>query len=143
MSMDWFVLMVIAAGAIAAWRIYVVIRKLREAGDDSWDARAIDRLRKAGSDPFKPHEVDFFFGLPTEAACANVQSVLEADGYKVDLKPVKDGSTHPFSLHATKSIRLSAPDMKQISRRLTDLATAQGGRYDGWTAGHVARETEE
>ena len=143
MSMDWFVLLVMGAGAIAAWRIYVIIRKLREQGDDSWDAREVERLRKAGSDPFKPHDVDFFFGLPTEAACANVQSALEADGFKVDLKPVKDGSTHPFSLHATKSIRLSAPDMKVISRKLTELATAQGGRYDGWTAGHVARETEE
>jgi regulator of ribonuclease activity B len=143
MSMDWFVLLVCAAGAVAAWRIYVSIRKLREARDDGWDARAIERLRKAGSDPFKPHEVDFFFGLPTEAACANVQTALEADGFKVDLKPVKDGSTHPFSLHATKSIRLSAPDMKELSRRLTDLASAQGGRYDGWTAGHVARDEEQ
>jgi len=143
MSMDWFVLLVIGAGAVAAWRIYVSIRKLRAVQDDTWDTRAIERLRKQGSDPFKPHEVDFFFGLPTEAACANVQSALEADGFKVDLKPVKGGSTHPFSLHATKSIRLSAPDMKALSRRLTDLAVSQGGRYDGWTAGHVAREAEE
>jgi hypothetical protein len=143
MSMDFFVVLVMAAGAVAAWRIYVAIRRLRDARDDGWDAREIERLRKQGSDPFKPHEVDFFFGLPTEAACANVQSTLESEGYKVDLKPVKDGSTHPFSLHATKSIRLSAPDMKEISRHMTALANAQGGRYDGWAAGHVARETEE
>jgi len=142
MSMDWFVALVCAAGAVAAWRVYVSIRKLREQQDDSWDARAIERLRAQGSDPFKPHDVDFFFGLPTEAACANVEGALEAEGFKVDLKPVKDGSTHPFSLHASKSIRLSAPDMRDLSRKLTELATSQGGRYDGWAAGHVAREPE-
>jgi Regulator of ribonuclease activity B len=140
--MDWFVLFVIAAGAIAAWRIWVSVRKLRADQDDSWDARAIERLRAQGSDPFKPHDVDFFFGLPNEDACRAVQGVLEAEGFKVDLKPVPDSSTHPFSLHATKSIRLSAPDMKDLSRKLTDLATAHGGRYDGWTAGVVARDRE-
>ena len=143
MSMNVFFVLVLVGGAIAAWRIYTAIRKLRADRDDGWDARAIERLRAQGSDPFKPHEVDFFFGLPTEAACASVQSTLEADGFEVDLKPVKDGSTHPFSLHATKSIRLSAPDMKALGRKLTELAIAQGGRYDGWAAGVVAREPEQ
>jgi len=140
--MDWFILLVIAAGAVAAWRIWASVRKLREQRDDGWDARAIERLRAQGSDPFKPHDVDFFFGLPDESACQTVQRQLEAEGFKVDLKPVPDSSTHPFSLHATKSIRLSAPDMKDMSRRFTELATAHGGRYDGWTAGVVGREPE-
>lgn len=137
--MEWFVLVVMAAGAVAVGRIYVVLRNQWKQRDDDWDARAIDRLRKQGSDPFQPHEVDFFFGLPDEEACRKVRETLEADGYQVDLKPAKDSVTNPFSLHATKSIRLSAPDMKEISRRFNQLAAANGGRYDGWTAGVVTR----
>src|SRR5262245_29879604 len=138
--MDWFVIFVIAAGAVAAGRIYVSVRKLRQEKEDSWDARAIERLRAQGSDPFKPHEVDFFFGLPSEEACQKVRETLEAEGFAVDLKPVKDNATHPFSLHATKHIRLSASDMSETSRRFSRLAEAHDGRYDGWNAGVVTRE---
>jgi hypothetical protein len=138
--MDWFVVLVLAAGAVAVGRIYIVLKNQWKAQEDDWDARAIERLRKQGSDPFKPHDVDFFFGLPDEEACRKVRETLEAEGYKVDLKPAKDSVTNPFSLHATKSIRLSAPDMKELSRHFNQLAAAHGGRYDGWTAGVVARE---
>jgi len=40
----------------------------------------------------------------------------------------------PYSLHATKSMRLIVPDMQALSERLTTLAGEFGGRYDGWTA---------
>ena len=39
-----------------------------------------------------------------------------------------------YSLHARKSMQLTVPDMQSLSRRLTDSATALGGRYDGWAA---------
>ena len=39
-----------------------------------------------------------------------------------------------YSLHARKSMQLTVPDMQSLSRRLTDTATALGGRYDGWAA---------
>jgi hypothetical protein len=31
-------------------------------------------------------------------------------------------------------MRLIVPDMQEVSRRLTALATELGGRYDGWAA---------
>jgi len=40
----------------------------------------------------------------------------------------------PFSLHASKSMRLIVPDMQALSTRLDALAGEFGGRYDGWTA---------
>ncbi len=40
----------------------------------------------------------------------------------------------PYSLHASKSMRLIVPDMQALSTRLDALAAEFGGRYDGWTA---------
>jgi len=63
-----------------------------------------------------------------------VRSRLEADGFSVDAKPMTEKTDLPFSLHASKSMRLIVPDMQAISQRLTTLAAEFGGRYDGWAA---------
>ena len=38
-----------------------------------------------------------------------------------------------YSLHLHKSMLLVVPDMKELSRRLTDAAKEKEGRYDGWS----------
>ncbi|HEX7417040.1 MAG TPA: ribonuclease E inhibitor RraB [Steroidobacteraceae bacterium] len=140
--MKWLPYFLLLVAALTLARIYFNIRKLREAHpQDDWDARLIERLRLAGSDPFQPHDVDFFIALPSENATRIVAARLESEGYRVDVRSVADNPEHPFSLHANKSLRLSVPDMRQISRRLGALAGEHGGRYDGWAAGHVARES--
>jgi hypothetical protein len=139
-SIEFFLILVAAAGVVAVARIYTTLRKRWQEQSERWDDKVIERLRAAGSDPFKPHDVSFFFGLPSEDACRAVQGRLEAEGFKVDLKPVQAGSEQPYSLHAMKSLRLSVPDMRELSRRFDALAKEHGGRYDGWTAGVVARD---
>jgi hypothetical protein len=129
----FFFLVVLAAVVIVA-RLYFKVRALRNQKRDDWDAKIIDRLRKQGSDPFKPHDVDFFFGLPDDEACRAVNAQLEADGFAVDVKAVPESPDAAFSLHARKSMRLSVPEMQELSRRFTALAEAHGGRYDGWAA---------
>jgi hypothetical protein len=84
--------------------------------------------------------VDFFFGMPNDAACESVRRQLEGEGFEVDLKPVPEGVEQVFSLHARKALRLSVPDMQAFSRRFGELARAHGGRYDGWTAGIVRQQ---
>lgn len=132
--MMWFTILVLAAAVIIVFRIYTKIRNLRNLRREDWDTRAIDRLRKQGSDPFKAHEVDFFLALPSEEACRAVNSQLETEGYAVDIKAVPESPDFAFSLHARKSMRLSVPDMQAISRRFNALAESHGGRYDGWAA---------
>jgi len=134
LGIEWLYAFAILGGLIAAWRIWQNLQKLRQRQNDSWDARLIDQLRKRGSDPFKPHDVDFFFALPNELACRAVHAQLETEGYAVDIKAVPESPDFVFSLHARKSMRLSVPDMQDISRRFSTLATANGGRYDGWAA---------
>jgi hypothetical protein len=45
------------------------------------------------------------------------------------------GSEFPFSLSATRNMRVDAPEMKALSRRFRELAKAHHGRYDGWGSG--------
>jgi hypothetical protein len=116
-------------------RIYFSLQKLRSARADDWDAKMVERVRAQGVDPFKAHEVDFFFALPDSSACDAVGALLQAEEFAVDVKPVADSSQHPFSLHASKPLRLAVPDMQEKSRRFKELAAVHGGRYDGWAAG--------
>jgi hypothetical protein len=132
--LGWIVMaMLVAAGIAALARIIVNVRKIRAAPVDDWDAKIIERLRSAGADPFQPHEADFFFALPTEEACRAVRAVLESEGYVVDVKAAPEMPNLPFSLHARKAMRLSVPDMQDLSRRFRELAQASGGHYDGWS----------
>jgi hypothetical protein len=138
--MSWFMALLFAGGLVAVGRIYYGIRKMREQRVKDWDEIQIDRLRKQGSDPFQPHDVDFFMAMPSEAAGLAVKAKLEADGFTVDLKPAPDNpSTQPFSLHATQSLRLSLPGMRELSATFKALAKESGGQYDGWSAARVAR----
>jgi hypothetical protein len=77
--------------------------------------------------------VDFFLALPSEAACQGARARLEPE-FHVDVKPLENDPELNYSLHATKTMRLVVPDMQEVSRRLTALATELHGRYDGWAA---------
>jgi len=132
--MLWMIVAFVAAAAIILARIYVKVRKIRGSQTESWDARIIEQLRAKGYAPFNDYKVDFFLALPDEAACQAVRIQLETDGFSVDTKPMLEKTELPFSLHASKSMRLIVPDMQELSRRMTALATENRGRYDGWAA---------
>ncbi|MBK6598604.1 MAG: ribonuclease E inhibitor RraB [Proteobacteria bacterium] len=128
------------AAATAIGRILWQLRKIGKVRNDSWDEQVIDQLRKSGSDPFQPHEVDYFFGMPDEATASRVAAMLSAEGYRTDVERKGEDPSQPFSLHALRTMRLSVPEMKSISRRFTQLAAEVGGTYDGWNASHVERK---
>jgi hypothetical protein len=136
--MSWLLTLLVIAGAAALGRIVYRLREMKQKTEKDWDARLIERLRKAGSDPFQPHEVDFFMAMPSEAAGQAVGTILQGEGYRVDVKPAPDNpSDQPFSLHATKALRLSVPGMRELTAHFTELAQAHGGHYDGWSAAVV------
>jgi hypothetical protein len=130
--MNWVLVFVVLVGAAAVYKIITSIRKNRELHAEDWDSKLITELRKRGQDPFQPHDVDFFFALPNESACTAINQALEAEGFRVDVKAVPDDKEFPFSLHATKNMRVHALEMKEYSRRFKLLAIAHAGRYDGW-----------
>jgi Regulator of ribonuclease activity B len=138
-STHWMYVFAIIGGIIAGWRIWQNLNKLRQRKNDSWDARLIDQLRKRGSDPFKPHDVDFFLAFPTREAAEGLAAQLSTEGFKTDVTDTPESGELRYSLHAQKSLQLTVPDMQDLSRRLTDVAIAKGGRYDGWSAKQVPR----
>jgi len=130
---SWTVLLLAAVLALIALRIYLKLRTARTLRTESWDEQIIGRLRSQGYVPFNDYRVDFFLALPNEAACQGARARLEPE-FSVDVKPLENDPELAYSLHATKTMRLVVPDMQEISRRLTALATELHGRYDGWAA---------
>ena len=131
--MSWTVLLLAAALAVIAVRIYSKVRASRKLRAETWDEQVIGRLRSQGYAPFKDYRVDFFLALPNEAACAGARARLEPE-FSVDVKPLENDPELAYSLHATKTMRLVVPDMQEMSRRLSALASELHGRYDGWAA---------
>ena len=131
--MSWTVLLLVAALALIVLRIYFKLRETRKLRSESWDEQVIARLRSQGYAPFNDYQVDFFLALPSEAACQGARARLEPE-FHVDVKPLENDPELNYSLHATKTMRLVVPEMQEISRRLTALATELHGRYDGWAA---------
>ena len=139
-SAKWMYAFAIIGGLVAAWRIWQNLQKLRQRQNDSWDARLIDQLRKRGSDPFKPHDVDFFLAFPDSEGAERLATQLRSEGFDADVHDSPESGDLRYSLHAHKSMQLTVPDMQDLSRRLTDQAKEMGGRYDGWSAKQVPRE---
>ena len=129
--MDWLLILVVAAGAAVVSRIYVSVRKARHDQMEDWDVKVLEKLRASGRDPFQPAVVDFFLAVPTEAACQQASQRLRGEGFEVSVRQMKDAE-FPYSVAASKTMRLSAPEMRELSRRFTQLARDTGGRYDGW-----------
>ena len=101
---------------------------------ESWDEVMVKRLRTEGYHPFNEYPVDFFLALRDETACEAVRARLEPEGFAVDVRTMRDGSDLPFSLHASKSMRLIVPDIQAVSRHMSALAEEFQGRYDRWAA---------
>ena len=122
-------------------RLYVVVRRLRPAHQETWDEKMVERLRSRGFAPFNEYPVAYFLALPDEAACSAVRARLEPDGFIVDVKPMKvqlfgqseSEDSLPLGLHATKTMRLLIADVSELSRRMTGIAAEFRGRYDGWS----------
>jgi hypothetical protein len=140
LSTTWMIGCAIVGGLFAGYRIWQNLQKLRTQRNDSWDERLIIQLRKRGSDPFKPHDIDFFLAFGTQDAAERLANRLRGEGFDADVTDTPENGDLRYSLHAHKSMKLIVPDMKELSRRLTDAAAELGGRYDGWSAKEVPRE---
>src|ERR1700733_5332602 len=133
--MAYAIAVFVVAVAIIVARVYFNMRKVKQANSsESWDEKVIAGLRQRGYAPFNPYPVDFFLALPDDAAVQGVRSRLETDGLTVAVRPLENDPELHFSLHAKKTMRLIVPDMQELGRKLTAIATEFRGRYDGWAA---------
>src|ERR1700723_683057 len=131
--MQWVYIVLVFAALVAVARVAKILRKARaQSTHDDWDARLVKNLRAAGGNSFTPYEVDFFFNLPDEAACASLRSVLEPEGFAIDTRVMSGEGASGYSLHARKHLRISVTEMQDYSRRFRALARQYNGYYDGW-----------
>jgi len=137
--MQFFSWLFVGAAVVAVLRIYFTVRKLRAQQTDDWDEKLVKNLRAQGGDPFSPYEVDFFFDLPDEDACAKVGALLRTREYAIDYRRVDPDRGDRYTLHALKSVRVSVPEMQALTRELSALAVHHGGRYDGWATAGITR----
>jgi hypothetical protein len=128
-----FVAALVVALVLIVVRVYFKLRAAQRNRVATWDAQLIERLRSRGYVPFNEYPVDFFLALPDQAATQAVRARLEPE-FSVDIKPMQEDAEFPFSLHATKTMRLILPDMQALSARMSTLAAEFHGRYDGWAA---------
>lgn len=130
--MSWMIVLLVAAALLALVRVAVIVRRTRAQPRDDWDARMVRDLRAGGANAFTPYEVDFFFTLPDQSACASMRSRLESEGFTTDARDMSQDA-EGYSLHASKRLRISVSDMQDYTQRFQALAAQFGGHYDGWT----------
>ena len=131
--MQWIYVVLVLIALLAVVRVVLALRKARaQSTHDDWDERLVKNLRSAGGNSFTPYEVDFFFNLPDEAACAALRGVLEPEGFAIDTRVMSGEGASGYSLHARKYLRISVTEMQGLSQRFRALAERHGGYYDGW-----------
>lgn len=134
MNSLWMVLIGVAAVALIAVRIAGSVRRVRRAQAADWDEQQVKKLRALGGDPFRPYDIDFFFGVPDEGTCSRLAQILQAEGCSVDFRAVPPDTGSGYSLHASKQLRLSVSEMQEHSARYRALAAQHACVYDGWNA---------
>jgi hypothetical protein len=137
--MDALYLFLLAAAAIAIWRIVSQVRASTGRKREDWDQRMIENLRRGGHNPFQPIEVDFFVAMPSLEAANALARTLEAEGFTIDIREMPESTEQTHSVHALKVMQLHIDAVRQVSTRLTELASAAGGRYDGWAPGTLPK----
>src|SRR6202008_344707 len=87
--MHWTLLLLVAALALIAVRIYSKVHLARKSRAESWDEQIIGRLRSQGYAPFNDYRVDFFLALPDEAACQGARARLPPQ-VRVGVEPLEN-----------------------------------------------------
>lgn len=94
------------------------------------DEAVIRQLQKAGSDLSKPHHIDFFLYLPSEASADKVASIIRTEGFAGEVVPPEKDSMWLCS--ATKTMVPDVSELQRIRREFNGLTGELGGNYDGW-----------
>ena len=94
------------------------------------DETVLIQLRQAGADLSKPHKIEFFLYVPTQAAAQDAANRIQKDGFQSKVRPPLKGSD--WLCFATKTMAPSLPELQKIRRDFLSLAAELHGDYDGW-----------
>lgn len=104
--------------------------KKKQPLPQSKDAMVIAALLQHKSNITKPHDIDFFFYMPTQEIAENFSTVLKQDGYNTTISSSEAGDL--WCIQGKKSFIPSLSTMENLTIQLGKLAASYGGQYDGW-----------
>jgi len=130
---------------MGGWAIYAIVLIIvavavflfaRRAGPGkASDAQVIEQLTKGGSNLTRPHNIEFRFYFPSRELAERVTGTLRSDGFQVSVEEVVQGNQ--YILRAARAMVPLLSELKSLRSRFDELATREGGVYDGWSAGVV------
>jgi hypothetical protein len=118
---------------IVAVALFLLAR--RTAPGKASDAQIIEQLTKGGSNLTRPHNIEFRFYFPSRELAERVTGTLRADGFQVSVEEVAQGNQ--YIVRAARSMVPLLSELQSLRSRFDELATREGGIYDGWSAGVV------
>jgi hypothetical protein len=127
---------------MGGWAIYAIVLIIvavavflfarRAALGKASDAQVIEQLTKRGSNLTRPHNIEFRFYFPSRELAERVTATLRADGFRVSVEEVAQGNQ--YIVRAARSMVPLLSELQSLRSRFDELATREGGIYDGWTA---------
>ncbi len=128
------ILVTIVAVLLAVWMLRRSGERPINTSDmpDDPDGQVLRQLVLAGSDLSKPHDAEFFLYFPDEERASKACRELTAEGYTGKVERAAQGPS--WLCFVTKQIIPSHGVMVAIRKRMSELARAGGGEYDGWGA---------
>jgi Regulator of ribonuclease activity B/Family of unknown function (DUF695) len=121
----------------ADWRYY---RDLLLPDDErrQWmdDRRLVEILREQGDVLVSPRRVDHRASFTTQAACEAYIAAAAAEGFTLAeaSQDTSGDAERPFAAVVHRDDTIELDHIHDVVMILVDAATAQSGRYDGWTA---------
>lgn len=120
---------------------YLVYRGQQgEAARRDVDATTLAELARAGSDLAQPHDIEFYFYLPSQEQAAAIAAVLGREGYGIRMEPSDEGAD--WLCLATRQMLPDRDALHALRTRFVALAETHGGAYDGWGATVVERAAD-
>ena len=103
-----------------------------DAAEVAQDQEVLDQLRSAGSILAKPHHVEFFLYLPSEADAQGAEAELRSLGYSVTVRGAPNNTT--WLCTASRTMIPTIQDLSDARGVFKGLALRHKGAYDGWQA---------
>ena len=103
-----------------------------DAEEVALDNEVLDQLRSAGSDLTRPHRIEFYLYLPSEADAEAAEAVLSATGYSVTVRAGSDDTN--WLCLASRTMIPAIQELSEARRVFKGLALRYKGAYDGWVA---------
>ena len=103
-----------------------------DAAELAQDNQALDQLRFVGSNLAKPHQIEFYLYVPSEADARAAEASLRTMGYGVTVSAGANESNWLCLASKTTVPTIQAlTDARVVFKR---LALTYRGAYDGWRA---------